>query len=219
MYNIYLVESRFFLVPILMQIFFALITLLITYLSFKVYRITKTPQSKSMIIAFFLIFVSYLIQATINIITWIGINPDLYVLFGIHPLSVYHNQGLYFHMLFMTIGLAFLMYTVFKAKESSLLWYFILSSLLVFFLSSNKIIGFFLLTSLYLAFLSYHFFLNYKKRKTTASLLVTLGFFFLFLGHVGFTFMETSTLFYIIGHSLDFIGYFLLLYNFYLIRK
>ena len=219
MHTFYLVESSYFLVPILMQVFFSVITLLITYLSFKVYRIVKTPQSKSMSIAFLLIFVSYIIQATINIITYMKINPDIYVLFGIHPLSVYHNQGLYFHMLFLTIGLAFLMYTVFKAKESSLLWYFVLSSLLVFFLSSNKIIGFFLLTSLYLAFLSYHFFLNYKKRKTKATLLVALGFFFLFLGHVGFIFMTTSTLFYLLGHGLDFIGYLLLLYNFYLIRK
>ncbi len=219
MHTFYLVELRFFLVPILMQVFFALITLLIAYLSFKVYRITKTSQTRSMSIAFLLIFISYAIQATINSITFLEINPDLYVLFGIHPLSVFHNQGLYFHMLFLTIGLAFLMYTVVKAKDSSLLWYFVLSSLIVFFLSENKLIGFFLLTSLYLAFLSYHFFLNYKKRKKTAPMLVTLGFFFLFLGHIGFIFMATSTFFYILGHSLDFIGYFLLLYNYYLIRK
>ena len=219
MHTFYLVESSFFILPILMQIFFALITLLITYLSFKVYRITKTSQTRSVSIAFFLIFLSYVIQATINFINYLEINPDLYVLFGIHPLSVFHNQGLYFHMLFLTIGLAFLMYTMFKSKESSLLWYFVLSSLLVFFLSANKLVGFFMLTSLYLVFLSYHYFLNYKKRRKIAPLFVTFGFFFLFLGHIVFIFMANSTFFYILGHIFDFIGYFLLLYNYYLIRK
>jgi hypothetical protein len=219
MHTFYLVESRYFLAPVLMQVFFALITLLITYLSFKVYRIVKNPQARSMGIAFSLIFLSYLVQASINFINMIGINPKLYVVFGIHPLSVFRNQGLYIHMIMMTIGLAFLMYTVFKAKDPSLLWYFILSSFLVFLLSGNKLIGFFMLTSLYLGFLSYHFFLNYRKRRKIAPLFVALGFFFLFLGHVGFSFMATSTLFYIIGHVLDFIGYFFLLYNFYIIRK
>lgn len=219
MHTLYLIESGFFIIPIIMQIFFAVITSLITYLSFKVYTITKSPQSKSMSIAFFLIFISYVIQITINIITLSKINPDLYVLFGIHPLSVFHNQGLYFHMVLMTIGLAFLMYTVFKANDSSLLWYFIISSLLVFLLSSNKLTGFFLLTSLYLAILSYHFFQNYKKHKKTAPLLVALGFLSLFVGHIGFTLMASSTLFYFIGHTFNFIGYLLLLTNYYLIKK
>ena len=219
MNTLYLVEFRFFLLPVLMQVFFAIITLFISYQAFKVFRITKHPQSKSMSAFFFLIFISYVVQATINFLNVMKINPDIYVVFGIHPLSVFHNQGLYFHILFMTFGLAFLMFTVFKSKESSLLWYFVLTSVLVFFLSSNKLIGFFMLTVLYLAFLSYHYMLNYKKRKKIGPLLVALAFVSMLIGHLGFLFLTKSTLFYAIGHSFSFVGYLLLLVNYHIIKK
>lgn len=217
--TLYLVDSGFFILPILMEIFFAIITLLISYLSFKVYSITRANQPRSMSIAFFMIFISYFVQAAINFINFTKINPEFFVFLGIHPLSVFYNKGLYFHMLLLTIGLAFLMYTVIKAKEPTLLLYFIFSSLLVIFLAYNTLTAFFMLTSLYLAFLSYHYYNNYRKKKKTAPLIVAAGFFLLFLGHIGFSFMSRTTLFYIIGHTLDFFGYLMLLINYYMITK
>ena len=216
---LYLIESSFLGYAILLQVFFALITIFISYISYKLYRTFNQAQTKFMTMAFFFISASYGLQAFFNLLVLLGIQHDLYVMFGIHPLSVVNEQGLYVHALFLTIGLVFLMYNAFKTKNQSLLLYLVSSSFLVIFLSRNTLVGFLTLTALYLGFLSYSYYLNYLKNRKKCAFCIALAFLFLFLGHIILLLIKLSVVFYILAHIVNFIGYFLILMNYYIIKK
>lgn len=219
MYDLYSIDSHFFIYSIILQLFFSFITLFIAYISYKVHGITQNPQTKSMFLAFLFIFFSYIIQAFLNLFLILKVKHDFLVFMGIHPLSVFNEQGLYIHAVLMTIGFSFLMFNAFKTKDSSILWYLILSSFLVVFLSKNTFMGFFMLTSLYLGFLSYRFYLNFLKHKKQGPFLVAMAFILLFIGHFIFIFSRSSILFYVLAYLFSFIGYLLILANYYIIRK
>jgi hypothetical protein len=218
MINLYNVGTDFIWYSIMLQLIFCLVTSFIAYQAYKIYRITKKEQARFMFLAFLFVFVSYLVQAAFDTLAWIEINYTSYVLLGIHPLSVFNEQGLYFHALFFTIGLAFLMYNAFRTENKGVMWYLILSSLLVLFLSRNLLVGYFLLGALYLGFLSYHFYLNYNEKKTRNSLLVALSFAVLFTANVMLIFMQGLSVLYYGSQTLILFGYSLLLLNYMLLK-
>ena len=218
--GLYSVETSLLLFVIFPQIFYTIITFLISMLSFKIYNITKQNQPASISIAFFFISLSYGVQAFFNILIFLNIRHELYVMFGIHPLSVFNNFGVYFHAVFMLIGLATLSYITFRSNDKSVLWVLMLSSFIVIFLSRDVLLGFFMITSLYLGTLFYHFLTNcHKKKNRKEPLLIAFGFLFLFLGHIAFIFIRANLWFYYFGHLLTFIGYFLMLLNLILVLK
>lgn len=219
MHALYILESSFFRYAFLMQLCFSIITFFISYLAFRIYQITENQKTKNMAIAFLFIFMSYAVQLFFNSLVALRIDHDLYVLMGIHPLSVFENIGLQMHFILMALGLAILTYAILKNSDLSLLWYFVLSSLLVVFLARNLMLGFFLLSSLYLGVLSYYFFKNYLKQKKRGPFLIASAFFSMLVGNICFIFLANSGHFYALGHIFDFIGYSLLIYNYYTIRK
>jgi hypothetical protein len=219
MYTLYSIESSFILYAIILQLLFALITFSVSLVSYKVYRITQNTNTKSMVMAFLFVCGSYGIQAIFNFLILLRVRHSDFVMFGIHPLSVLNEQGLYLHVVFMAVGLSILMYNAFKTKTRSLLWYLILSSLMILFVSRNILTGFFMLTSLYLGFLAFHYYVNFQDKKTKGAFLITSAFSFLFVGNLMFVVMSASTFFYSLGHLFQFIGYILILVNYYIIQK
>ena len=220
MATLYSVDFPFLVFVIFFQLFFSFITFLISYFSFKIYRLTHQEHSRSMLIAFLLIFFSYTVQAVFNFLILFGINPDLYVMFGIHPLSVFHNQGLYSHVFFMTIGITFLLLTTFRIKSKKLILVLLFPTLLVLIFAKRLLLlGFFMITSFYLFFVFHHFYLNYLEHKKKKPLLIALAFFFLLLGQVIFLFMGANPSIYFIAHVFNFVAYSLILFNLILITK
>lgn len=219
MYTLYSIESSFLLYALILQVIFSLVTFFIALIAYKIFNITQNNNTRSMALAFLFICASYAVQALFNFLIFLRVQHDYYVMFGVHPLSVLNEQGLYLHMVFMSVGLAILMYNAFKTNNKSVLWYMIISSLMVLFLSKNILFGFFMLTSLYLGFLAYHFYLNFRNNKKRGALMIAVAFTFLFFGNILFIFMRKSTIFYAIAHMFDFLGYLLILINYYTIRK
>jgi len=219
MATLYSVDFPLLVFVIFFQLFFSFITFLISYFSFKIYRLTHQEHSRSMLIAFLLIFFSYAVQAAFNFLILIGINPDQYVMFGIHPLSVFYNQGLFFHVFFMTIGITFLLLTTFKHTSKKLILVLLFPTLLVLIFARNLLFGFFMITSFYLFFVFHHSLLNYRGQKKKMALLIMLAFFFLWLGQMIFLFMGANPTIYFIAHVFNFIAYSLILSNLLLIIK
>ncbi len=219
MATLYSVDFPFLVFVIFFQLFFSFITFLISYFSFKIYRLTHQEHSRSMLIAFLLIFFSYAVQAVFNFLILLGINPEVYVMFGIHPLSVFYNQGLFFHIFFMTIGITFLLLTTFKIKSRKLILVLLFPTLLVLIFARNLLFGFFMITSFYLFFVFHHSLLNYFGHKKKKPLLIALAFFFLWLGQVIFLFMGANPSIYFTAHVFNFIAYSLILFNLLLIIK
>ncbi len=218
MINLYNIGTNFIWYSIMLQIVFCIITSIVAYQAYKVYRVTKKEPARYMFYAFLFIMFSYIIQAAFDFFAWIELNYKSYVILGIHPLSVFNEQGLYFHVLFFTIGLAFLMYNAFRTENKSVVWYLILSSVLVLFLSRNLLIGYFLLGTLYLGFLSYHFYLNYTQKMTRNSLLVALSFTVFFFANIIMIFMGSSSILYYGSQTFNLLGYSLMLLNYVLLK-
>jgi hypothetical protein len=217
--TLYSIEFPFLIFVICFQLFFSFITFLVAFLSLKIYKLTQQSQSRYLSIAFLLIFFSYAVQALFNILILLRINHELYVFFGIHPLSVFYNQGLYLHVFFMTIGITFLLYTTFKLKSRKLLLVLLFPSLLVLLLSKKLLLGFFMINSFYLFFVFHHSLLNYKSHKKAKPLIIALAFFFLWTGQVLFLFMGANPIIYFIAHLFNFVTYSLFLLNFLMILK
>jgi hypothetical protein len=219
MLNLYRIDTAVILYSIVLQLVFSFVTFFISYLSYKIFRITKNEQAKAMSLAFLFIFISYVVQAVFDFLIYLKVSHDSYVFLGIHPLSVLNEQGLYLHTVFFALGFSMLMYNAFRSDKKSLLWYFILSSLIILFISKTLMSGFFTLASLYLGFLAYHFFLNYNEKKTRASLVVAVAFTFLFIGKLAYLLFKPSALIFILDQTLDLLGYSLLISNYYLLRQ
>ena len=220
MVTLYSVDFPFLVFVIFFQLFFSFITFLISFFWFKIYRLTHQEHSRSMLIAFLLIFFSYAVQAAFNFLILLGINPDIYVMFGIHPLSVFYNQGLFLHVFFMTIGITFLLLTTFKIKSKKLILVLLFPTLLVLIFAKGLILlGFFMITSFYLFFVFHNSLLNYLEHKKKKPLLIALAFFFLLLGQVIFLFMGANPSIYFTAHVFNFVAYSLILFNLLLITK
>jgi hypothetical protein len=219
MYTLYSIESSFIFYALILQVIFSLVTFFIALTAYKIFGITQNSNTRSMALAFFFICISYAVQALFNFLIFLRVQHDFLVMFGIHPLSVLNEQGLYLHMVFMSIGLAILMFNAFKTNNKSVLWYMIISSVMVLFLSKNILFGFFMLTSLYFGFLAHYFYSNYRKNRKKGALMIAVSFIFLFFGNLLFIFMRKSAIFYAIAHLFDFLGYLLILINYYTIRK
>jgi len=219
MINLYSVESPFMVYEIFLQLFFALITFIISFISFKVFRITQRKNPKYMLTGFLLISFSYVVQALFNFFKILGYDYEKILVLGIHPLAIFQNQSVYVHIFLMTIGLSFLLLTTFKHTSRKLLLIILTPSLLSLFFSEYLLKSFFLITSLYLGFLFHHYLLNYLEHKNIKPLLIAFAFFFLFLGQVEFVFMGASVLMYIIANIFNFLAYLFILGNFYLIMK
>jgi len=220
MATLYSVDFPFLVFVIFFQLFFAFITFLISYFSFRIYRLTHQEQSRSLLIAFLLIFFSYAIQTAFNLLILLEINPEFYVMFGIHPLSVFYNQGLFLHVFFMTMGITFLLFTTFKIKSKKLILVLLFPTLLVLIFAKRLLLlGFFMITSFYLFFVFHHSFLNYLEHKKKKPLLIMLAFFFLLLAQLIFLFMGANPNIYFTAHVFNFIAYSLILFNLILIIK
>jgi len=219
MINLYSIDSPFILFEMLLQVFFAFITLLISYLALKVYNVTKRKSAKYILIGFLFMAFSYLVQAIFSFLKLLEYDYELYLLFGIHPLAIFQNQSIYLHIFFMTIGFSFILLTTFKNVSKKLLLIILLPTLLTLLHSRFLLQSFFVITSVYLAFMVHHYFLNYVERKNVHPLLITFAFLLLFLGQVEFVFMGTSLLIYLIANIFNFLAFILILINFYLIVK
>ena len=219
MINLYSIDSPFIVYEILLQIFFAFITLLISYLALKVYRVTKRRSPKYILIGFLFMAISYGVQAMFNFMGILGYNYDSFMFLGIHPLAIFHNQSIYMHIFFMTIGFSFLLLTTFKNVSRKLLLIILLPTLLTLLYSRFLLQSFFVITSAYLAFMVHHYFLTYIERRNKNSLLIMFAFLLLFLGQVEFIFMGRSLLIYVIANLFNFLAFILILVNFYLIVK
>lgn len=219
MASLYSIDSPFLILVVLFQLFFALITLVITYMSFRIYNLAKHKDSRFMGIAFCLISGSYFVQVLFNILALMQIKHDQYVFMGIHPLSVFNNLGLFFHVLLMTFGITFLLYITFRNKSKKLLLVLLFPTILVILLSRHLLFGFFLITTFYMFFVAHHFFLNYRQRKSIKPLLITIAFFFILIGQAEFVIMGQNPVIYLVAHFFNFLAYTLILANLYLITK
>lgn len=209
----------FFGYDIALEFAFAVISLIVAILAYKIYK--KTSQKTVMLFgtSFLLISISYFIQSLLNFLIISKANEQVCRIIKVQSISLFNQCGMFIHIFFMTIGLAIFVYITFKTENSKPLFLLVLISLLWIFLGQNTIFKFYLLTTVYLIFIGGHYISNYFKNKQTKTLLVAIAFLFLLFGKIHFLISVNHQLLYAIGHILELFAYLLILTNLYLVFK
>lgn len=202
---------------ILLELVFALVTLLIAVYSYKVYKIARQRYTFLFGAAFFSIGIAYFVQATLNFMIHRSINSiDIFsmALPPAHcptfPLSV---LAVSLHMFFMIAGLALLAYVSLKERNYNIFALFILLSFIAILFAIHTVLVFYLIASIFLAFIMFQHYKRLGTHKSLNTYLLFVGFGLLFVGNLQLTISMFLGLFYILGHITVFIGYLLLLAN------
>ncbi|MBU0757186.1 MAG: hypothetical protein KKF44_03920 [Nanoarchaeota archaeon] len=216
---VYFSPQWFFGYDIVLEIFFFIIALITSLLALRVYKLTNAQQAGLFSLSFMLISISYLIQSILNYLIISKLNESVCRIVKIQSVAQFDIIGFFAHIIFMTIGLAILVYMTLKVRKNSLLLLLIITNIGAIFYSKNSILMFFWLSSMYVGYLVLHFAVNYFKNRNFKSMTVVLAFMFLFFSNIHFLFTINHQLYYVIGHISEFIAYILFLTNFYLVLK
>ncbi len=215
----YLAPEWFFGYDVILELLFAIVTLMVSLFAFRMYKATDQDQIRLFGISFSFISVSYFIQSVFNYLMISKANENICNAFKIRSIVLFDTAGLHTHILFMTAGLILLVYMAFKIDDIRVLWLMVLLTLLGIFLNQDIQYMFFLFSTIYLIYLSWHFIKNYLRNRQSKTLLVAIAFVFLLFGMFHFLFSVDHRLFYVVGHLLELVAYLMLLLNFYLVRK
>lgn len=202
-----------------LELFFAVISLIVAGLAFRIYKKTSQRNISLFGISFLFIGVSYLIQSVINYLILSKLNENICRVIKIQSISAFNNFGLLVHILFMTIGLSVLVYLTCKQEKMRMLFLLILISVFGIFSSKNILYTFYLFSTVFLIIISWHFISNYLKNKKSKTLMIAIAFLFLLFGNFHFLVSVNHQLFYVLGHILELIAYILIVINYYAVLK
>lgn len=204
---------------VLLEVLFAVITLMVAILAFKVYRATRHKQPFFLAWAFLLISISNIFQSILNFLIYTKINENICEIMKIQSIQNFNTVGIYINMFFMVIGLSTLTFMTLKTNDIKGLYLIVGLSLIAVFFNQNPLLMFYLIASILLVIISVYFIKNYLHNKKTKTLLIAIAFIFMLLGNIHFLFAVNHQLFYVIGHFLELVAYSLVLSNFFMVLK
>lgn len=208
---------------IILEFSFFIFSLIIALFSYRIYKETSSRSVKYFGIGFLFISISNFIQTILNFIILYKLNNDsVYMMVDMMDytqITQFEVLGLFSHMIFMTIGLSFLVYTTLKERGLKSLILILFLSLSGIIMSSNSLYLFYMFSTIFLGFILWHFVVNYINNKKIETFLVAIAFLFLFFGSFHFIISVNHQLFYAIGHILEFFSYVFILINLSIIRK
>lgn len=203
---------------IVLEVFFALITLAVAIYAFKVYKLSGQRELKLFGSAFLLISMSYSLWALLNgfAVTELGTARTILEL---ERANIWRYLGAYAHILFFLSGITTLTYMTLKVRSArifSLIFILVLTSL---FLAEEKYLVTYLLSAILLLYVMSSYINQYTGERNRKILLTVLAFVFLFLGRIEFIFSPNKNIFYVVGHVLELAAYFLILASLVLVIK
>jgi len=219
MHSIYLIPNWFFGLDVIFELAFAVIALVVSLYSYKIYKLSNQNQSKLFMYSFLFISISYFIQSFLNFAILSKLNENICDVLRIQTVENLTLLGIYSHILFFTAGLVTLTYMTLRTQSKKIYSLTLIISLLVVLLSANKLYSFYFLSSILLIYISFHYIFNYFRKKQLKTLLVLVAFIFLLFGSIHFLFSVNHELFYVLGHFFELVAYFLILINLLLILK
>ncbi len=219
MANVFLVPGWFYGYDILLEFIFAIVTLVVSYFSYKIYRLTDENKLKLFSLAFLFFSISYTIQSLLNLKILGQISNRAISMFELMSINSFNALGIFAQIIFFTVGLITLLYMALDLDNKRVYFLLLLITLPILFFSSNSLFLFYLLASIMLAFVAIFYFQNYIEKKSIKSLWVFIAFDFIFLGQIHFLFSLNHALYYVLGHFLEFAAYVILLVNLLSISK
>lgn len=222
----YIVPSSFLKFSIAMQILFALVSLLVAYFSFKIYKLSRQREIRLFGISFFFISLSYIILAMIHLSI---VSPVIIKIAKLTTENISRLGGIaiLLHTVIFITGLITLVYTTLKLRSTKV-YYLLLGLALVTIIIPliimvavyepaasrslyTLIISFRLLSVFILAFVIYNYLEEYARNRNKKTMLIAISFALLLISNADFIFSVTYYQAYIIGNILEFIAYLFIL--------
>ena len=210
------VPGWFTVSEIVIQLVFVIVTALIAYYAYNVYRVTGKSNSKLYSLGFLGLAIGYLMQALLNLFIAGGVSSqDILALATSNMASTTLQLSAIptiVGMIATLAGVATLAYVTLKEKNRQILALFILLSLTSILTPAYPLL-YHLTTSIFLGFITLQYYKHHVKKQTPNSLMVYLGFGFVLLGTLQLAVADFMDVFYIIGQFISLIGYLLLLWS------
>jgi hypothetical protein len=219
MSHVFLTPSWFFSYSIILEFFFVLITLTVSYYAYKIYRLSGQSHTKIFSFAFVFIALSYIVWSITNLLILYALDAKVSYVMKLQNVFLINLFGSYLHAFFFIIGLILLTYLTLKVRNIKILSLLTAIVLISVFFSQNKLFLFYVLSSVLLIHIVIYYFANYIKHRNTNTLLVLLAMILLLFSSLHFVFAISDSTYYVLGHITEFLAYVLILINLLVIIK
>lgn len=218
MVQLYLTPDWFVNIAIFMELIITLVSFGIAFVSWKVYKITNEREIKFFSLGFLAISASYLLWSILN---WLMLKSDNVGLFALRVSRIEVLGALllasYFGLLI--IGWITLNYATFKSRGLRNYVLLVGLGLLTVYLSVNKAVAFYYVLIFLTLMMVAHYYLEYFRKRNYRRLITFFSFLLILVGRGELYLGANSYVHYIIGHSVELLGYFLLLINLVVVLK
>ncbi len=206
MTQFYLIPQWFFGYDIALEIFFGVITLLISLYSFRIYRLSCQRECRILGWGFLSIALGYFTWSALNIYVSSQLNaPGLEI--PLRHITSIATLAAWAHIGFLVAGAATLAYMTLPSRSERSYVVFVTLSLLVVVFALKKALAFYFVSSFLMLIVISHYFVVYMRHRHRGTLLMFFAFLFVFLGNVDFIFATLHPLHYFVGHVFHLIGY------------
>ena len=202
----YLTPDWFSGFDIALELLFGIVTALVAFFSFKVYKVCEQRECKLFGWAFVFISLAYFLWPIINLFDLSDISEGVKGL-DIENLSLLLLGSVYFYIIFFILGLVTLIYIAFNLKNDKLYALILSLSIIVVIFSSSPGLAFHFVSALLLLYISLHYFKKYKKLNDYNSFLVFGAFSLLFFARFILIFSNTNHLLYVVNHLTELTAY------------
>lgn len=200
-----------------MQIVFALVTLLIAGFSYKAYMLAKDRKYRYFSFGFLSLALGYAAISFSNLLVFLGVYDG--VISRLNELNV-ANLLYLGHIFFIIVGYMLLLAVAMKLQQRKLIALLFALVLLLVAFAYQYYIKFHMISFLLLAFMAWQFYENYREKRTANAGLVFSSFYLLAFAELFLIAMVYITpVLYAVGHFLQLTGFGLLLLMFTRVQK
>jgi hypothetical protein len=221
MVHTYFAPEWFLTYEFFLHLAFALITLAVSFYSFKVYNLIKRPQPKLFGIAFASYFIGCFIQGLLEFFAITNLNSPVRTLTETVLDRLLDILGVYVQMIFFTVGLVTLTYMTLKVRSARIYSLLLITALLSLIGAASQVFLFYVLSSFFLAYILIHYLFNYINNRQPNTLRALIAFILLFLGNLVliFSIKQDGAVFYVVGHFIEGVAFLIILINLILVVK
>jgi len=218
MVQLYLIPEWFVNISILMELIVTLVAFGIAFVSWRVYRITNERDIQLFSLGFLSIAISYLLWSLLNWIMLKHVELNIEAL-RVSRIEILGATLLISYFALFVIGWVTLNYATFKSKGIRNYVLLVGLALLTIYLSANKATAFYIATIFLSMIMMAHYYLEYFRKKNVRRLLTFFSFLLIFISRAELFFSSQSYAHYIAGHSIEMVGYIILLVNLIIVMK
>jgi hypothetical protein len=213
----YAISQGFMNLNILFTLAFAITTFLVSFISYKFYKLTGRKELKLFSFAFISFAFAYILQLILGFV--LKYKLENIVRAKLRTAVPFITASTFSHEILFSIGLILLVYMTCKSKSKYIFGLLLGLVLIPIVFNPMSIHIFHIIASFILIFIVLFYYKNYRQHKNLKTELVLIAFVFLLISNFTFVFAARQGLFFILGRSLELIAYICILVNLRLLTK